>query len=256
MEKQEFLKDVSYAIDRMRGKMTVFYKNKPLKTILLHKNMSYNSQNEELAHQIALESDLAKRLNKRRIMKTFNKEVEDCIQKSRYNEAAELVAQKLGLEWTINFLKNDKHFEDDKDVRDIYKITLSRGNRKYSFNFGQSINNSGFYAQYGRTKYNIPIGLLTKTDAEVKRYVKLNLQYDFGNVKNDKIVRPVSPDLYSILACLQKYDVGSFEDFCSEFGYDEDSRKAYNTYTAVKEEYMNMCSLFNDEELELLNLIN
>mgnify|MGYP006943736757 CR=1 FL=1 len=64
MEKQEFLKDVSYAIDRMRGKMTVFYKNKPLKTILLHKNMSYNSQNEELAHQIALESDLAKDLIK------------------------------------------------------------------------------------------------------------------------------------------------------------------------------------------------
>ena len=68
-------------------------------------------------------------------MKTFNKEVEDCIQKSRYNEAAELVAQKLGLEWTINFLKNDKHFEDDKDVRDIYKIGLKRGSRNFHFNF-------------------------------------------------------------------------------------------------------------------------
>jgi hypothetical protein len=64
MEKQEFLKDVSYAIDRMRGKMTVFYKDKALKTILIHKNMSYNTQNEELAHQIALESDLAKDLIK------------------------------------------------------------------------------------------------------------------------------------------------------------------------------------------------
>lgn len=64
MTKVEFLKDVSYAIDRMRGKMTIFYKNKPLKTILLHKNMSYNTQNEELAHKIALESDLAKDLVK------------------------------------------------------------------------------------------------------------------------------------------------------------------------------------------------
>ena len=64
MEKQEFLKDVSYAIDRMRGKMTVFYKNKPLKTILLHKNMSYNVENDELANQIALESDLGKDLIK------------------------------------------------------------------------------------------------------------------------------------------------------------------------------------------------
>ncbi len=64
MEKQEFLKDVSYAIDRMRGKMTVFYKNKPLKTISTHKNLSYNPENEELAEQIALQSELAKELIK------------------------------------------------------------------------------------------------------------------------------------------------------------------------------------------------
>ena len=78
-------------------------------------------------------------------MKTFNKEVEDCIQKLRYNEAAELVAQRLGLEWTVNFLKNDKHFEDDKDVRDIYKIGLKRGSRGFHFNFGQNIINSQYY---------------------------------------------------------------------------------------------------------------
>lgn len=62
MEKQEFLKDVSYAIDKMRGKMTVFYKNKPLKTILLHKNIDYNDKNQELANKIALESKTAKEL--------------------------------------------------------------------------------------------------------------------------------------------------------------------------------------------------
>lgn len=64
MTKVEFLKDVSYAIDRMRGKMTIFYKNKPLKTIIIHKNMTYNPENEELAHQIALQSDIAKELVK------------------------------------------------------------------------------------------------------------------------------------------------------------------------------------------------
>ena len=62
MEKQEFLKDVSYAIDRMRGKMTVFYKNNLIKTILLHKNMDYNDKNQELANKIALESKTAKEL--------------------------------------------------------------------------------------------------------------------------------------------------------------------------------------------------
>lgn len=64
MREETFLQNVSYAIDRMHGKMTVFYKDKPLKTILINKNMSYNPENEELAHRIALESDLAKDLIK------------------------------------------------------------------------------------------------------------------------------------------------------------------------------------------------
>ena len=64
MKEETFLKNVSYAIDRMHGKMTVFYKDKALKTIIIHKNMTYNPENEELAHQIALQSDLAKELIK------------------------------------------------------------------------------------------------------------------------------------------------------------------------------------------------
>lgn len=64
MRDENFLKDVSYAIDKMHGKMTVFYKDKALKTIIIHKNMTYNPENEELANQIALQSDLAKDLIK------------------------------------------------------------------------------------------------------------------------------------------------------------------------------------------------
>ena len=64
MREEKFLYHVSYAIDKMHGKMTVFYKDKALKTIIIHKNMSYNPQNEELAHQIALETELTKYLVK------------------------------------------------------------------------------------------------------------------------------------------------------------------------------------------------
>lgn len=64
MREENFLKDVSYAIDKMHGKMTVFYKDKALKTIIIHKNMTYNTENEELANQIAFESELGKDLIK------------------------------------------------------------------------------------------------------------------------------------------------------------------------------------------------
>jgi len=64
MREEKFLYHVSYAVDKYNGKMTVYYKDQVLKTILINKNMSYNPENEELAHQIALESDLAKDLIK------------------------------------------------------------------------------------------------------------------------------------------------------------------------------------------------
>jgi len=64
MREEKFLYDVNYAVDKLNQKMTVFYKDKPLKTIELKQNLSYNLVNEDLAHQIALESDLAKDLIK------------------------------------------------------------------------------------------------------------------------------------------------------------------------------------------------
>jgi hypothetical protein len=64
------------------------------------------------------------------------------------------------------------------------------------------------------------------------------------------------PTNYDILACLQKYDVGSFEDFCNMFGYDNDSRAAEKTYKAVCKEFEGMERLFSSEELEILSEIN
>ena len=133
---------------------------------------------------------------------------------------------------------------------------MKRGARKYTFKFGQSIVNSGFYAQYGRQKYPLPIDKINESNDLLKYYVKNTFQYHFGNVKNDKIVRPIAPTLYDVLSCLQKYEVGTFEDFCGDFGYDNDSRTALKTYKAVVKEYDKVCSLFSNEELELLQMIN
>lgn len=61
-----------------------------------------------------------------------------------------------------------------------------------------------------------------------------------------------SPSLYDVLSCLQKYDVGTFQDFCGEFGYDDDSRTAERIYKAVCKEFAGVERLFSDviEELQ------
>lgn len=61
------------------------------------------------------------------------------------------------------------------------------------------------------------------------------------------------PTAYDVLACLTKYDVGSFEEFCAEFGYDvydEETgrlnKKSQKTYIAVIHEYRHVLRMFVD----------
>ncbi len=63
------------------------------------------------------------------------------------------------------------------------------------------------------------------------------------------------PSAYDILACIEKYPVYDFEDFCSNYGHDSDSRSAYKTYKAVKREWENISKLFTASELEALREI-
>lgn len=64
--------------------------------------------------------------------------------------------------------------------------------------------------------------------------------------------RNIKPSEYDVLSCLTKYDVGSFEEFCSEYGYEiyndygrtnSTSKKIYN---AVVKEFENVERIFGD----------
>lgn len=70
----------------------------------------------------------------------------------------------------------------------------------------------------------------------------------------------LEPTEYDILSCMQKYDVGTFEDFVSEFGYEiydtEERKRAKKIYKAVCREYNALCRLFTPEEIEELAEIN
>lgn len=78
--------------------------------------------------------------------------------------------------------------------------------------------------------------------------------FDFGQSINAS-QRNEQPTEYDILSCLTKYDPETFEDFCSEFGYDEDSRSAKRTYNAVKKEWQAIEKLFSPEQIEQLQEI-
>lgn len=82
-------------------------------------------------------------------------------------------------------------------------------------------------------------------------------RFTFGQSQNDSTGNGDNkPTAYDVLSCLTKYDPGTFENFCGDFGYDIDSRKAYKTYKAVMKEWKNIELLFTPEQLEQLAEIN
>lgn len=54
------------------------------------------------------------------------------------------------------------------------------------------------------------------------------------------------PSMYDVLAVLTKYDPEDFDNFCSEYGYSNDSISALKTYKAVVKEYQAVERLFGD----------
>ena len=159
--------------------------------------------------------------------------------------------EQTGTIMTMEYARTGKYFDDDdKEERDIYTITLNRGNRGFTFEFGQSINCSGRFIAYGNPRRGMSRGFL-KDNGE---YRKPKNDYA-GENKWELNINFSAPTPYGILLCLTKYDPETFENFCSEFGYDNDSRKAEKTYKAVKLEYMQLCTMFNETEMEAMQEI-
>lgn len=148
---------------------------------------------------------------------------------STYEQQAIDFMNKNGLDFECKFLKSGKHFSDDKVSRDIYYCIIRRLSDKgeIDFNFGQSIANSG---------------------------LKPVITNKGTGIQSTKNIR-TAPTAYDLLACITKNDPGNFEDFCSEFGYDEDSRKAEKIYNSVVEEWENVEDFFTKEEIEQLQEI-
>ena len=77
---------------------------------------------------------------------------------------------------------------------------------------------------------------------------------DFWNSYADK-ERGEIPTPYDLLSCLTKADPGTFEDMCSAYGWDTDSRKALKQYRAVVREWSKVRNFFTPEEIEELYAI-
>ena len=67
-----------------------------------------------------------------------------------------------------------------------------------------------------------------------------------GRQVNTYILNRIEPTAYSLLSCLEKYDVGTYQDFCDEFGYSPYDSESEEIYSRVCEEAHSVERLFGD----------
>lgn len=67
------------------------------------------------------------------------------------------------------------------------------------------------------------------------------------------------PTEYDILSCLQKYDVGTMDDFMTDFGYEiknsKDLTDFITTYNAVLKEWQDVSRCFTPDQIEKMQEI-
>lgn len=191
-----------------------------------------------------------------------------------YEKQANDFLESTNTKLSCKFVKHGKHFSEDTEERDIYEITLERNTRNYVFLFGQSIENSSFkiFNDYENNKTEfkafpedmarlIPESRGTNRVTRFGNPINANSQFKancfnhFGSLNGLRLVYPKEPSAYDVLCCLTKSDPETFDDFCSNYGYDSDSIKALKIYEKVCEEWKNIRMLYSDKEIEKLGEI-
>lgn len=155
---------------------------------------------------------------------------------SEYEIESDKLLKEMGVTIDIDFLYTGLHFQDDKEIRDIYNITFKGLH-------DNKIVRKAFTIKYGNSTHdsNYTNIVLNNNDREISQNLKF------------KTYKSKVPSAYDILTCIQKYPIEPvLEDFCNEFGYNDDSIKAKATWEACLREYRDVSRFFTSEELEQL----
>lgn len=169
-------------------------------------------------------------------MNEYIKQATDFLQKTHAKMKIDFVGLAVNKEWK------------EKEKRCLYEITLTSPRGSMVFDFWDSIRDTEIktmtLGEYVKKWYRRTVSDLTYSE-------KRQAEKELASKKEAAV-----PSVYDVLACLTKYDPGTFEDFCSEYGYEEDSRTAERIYFAVQKEYAQLARLFTPDEMDELAEIN
>ena len=164
-----------------------------------------------------------------------------CLEYSENPDALKEIISSI--EFSYQIMGVSKFFDSDTVPRLTLEITLSRKGKEISFPYGASLNDTETYELW-RTRPHWG-GIRYKGE-----------YFDSGSQINATLLRDwkafKTSLLYSILSSISsEYDVSPiFKEFCSDFGYEEDSRKAFSLWQRCIEHAQKLQTLFTPKEVE------
>lgn len=168
---------------------------------------------------------------------------------SEYQQQALDFLEKCNATMEIEFIGAETNMNWNEDTkRNKYRFTITTPRGKMSGDFWDSIRHT-------------EITLMTVDEFIKKHGYKFPSYYSQTSYRNKlkELKAKAIPTPYDILACLEKYEVGTMNDFFHEFGYEvhsaDDMFTFMNTYNACVKEYRDLCRIFTEEQMEMLREI-
>lgn len=170
---------------------------------------------------------------------------------SEYTQMADTFLANAHTKMDIRFIGRAVNVEWDErnsDLRNLYDVTITTPRGSMSIRFWDSIHNTQItqmsVEEYAKRRFKAEYNCLTISD-------RIKAQKELKSMQAE-----AKPTAYDVLACLTKCDCGSFDNFCNEYGYSNDSISALKTYPACSKEYEELRRIFDSEQIEALREIN
>lgn len=140
-----------------------------------------------------------------------------------------------------------------------YIVTLKNKNGSYTFDYWNSISKAellehALYCKEQRSTNNKKGDVLIKLFKENK--ITTNPYIMTPNRIIETVETLITPTPYDVLACIDVMYNDTFEDFCFNYGYDDDSITAKRIYDASMLQDRMLRKMFTQEQLEQLQDIN
>lgn len=171
--------------------------------------------------------------------------MEDFTNATKEEREAALKALNLSIACVFVPHSKSRNFKENPKVSDLslnWTITLSEGGRKvWSGDYSQGIGHAPAYKERrfrGGSGFSVDGEQYLRTEVETGKVHAYRTPYwRFRSTMLPSIPPPGLVDVVSSLALGARSGSLSFHEFCSEFGYDSDSRKARKTWKLCAKVY-------------------